>query len=145
MADRVGVMQAGQIRQWSTPYDLYHRPVDRFVAGFVGEGAWLAADVNEQGNVLTELGVLAGIRCTEDPAQRRLDVLIRPDDVQHDDASLLRARVVAKAFRGAEFLYTLALPSGQHVFSLVASHHNHQIGEDIGIRLEADHLIAFPR
>lgn len=145
MADRVGVMHAGQIRQWSSPYDLYHRPVDRYVAGFIGEGAWLVADVDGQGCVQTELGELAGIRCTDDPESRQLDVLIRPDDVQHDDASPLRAKVVAKAFRGAEFLYTLALPSGQQVLSLVASHHNHDLGEDIGIRVQADHLIAFAR
>ncbi len=143
MADRVGVMQAGQSRQWSTPYDLYHRPVDRFVAGFVGEGAWLRAEVDELGFLHTELGMLGGIRCAEDPAARQLDVLIRPDDVLHDDASLLKARVLGKAFRGAEFLYTLSLPSGQSLLSLVASHHNHRIGEDIGIRLEIDHLIAF--
>jgi iron(III) transport system ATP-binding protein len=29
--------------------------------------------------------------------------------------------------------------------SLVPSHHNHAIGERIGIRLEIDHLVAFPR
>ncbi len=145
MADRVGVMHAGQIRQWSTPYDLYHRPVDRFVAGFVGEGAWLPAEVDEHGVVMTELGALSGIRCAEDAAIRQLDVLIRPDDVLHDDASAQKARVLAKAFRGAEFLYTLALPSGQQLLSLVASHHNHGIGEAIGIRLEIDHLISFAR
>jgi iron(III) transport system ATP-binding protein len=53
------------------------------------------------------------------------------------------ATVVAKAFRGAEFLYTLALPSGARVLSLVPSHHNHALGERIGIRLEIDHVIAF--
>ncbi|SFN89013.1 iron(III) transport system ATP-binding protein [Formivibrio citricus] len=145
MADRVGVMHAGQIRQWSTPYDLYHRPMDRFVADFIGEGAWLAAEVNEAGEVTTELGVLNGIRCAEDATTRQLDVLIRPDDLVHDDTSPQKARVLARAFRGAEFLYTLALPSGQRLLSLVASHHNHRVGEEIGIRLETDHLISFSR
>jgi iron(III) transport system ATP-binding protein len=51
--------------------------------------------------------------------------------------------VVSKSFRGAQFLYTLELPSGQQVMSLVPSHHNHSIGEPIGIRLEVDHLVAF--
>ena len=49
-----------------------------------------------------------------------------------------------KAFRGAEFLYTLQLASGTRVLSLVPSHHNHAIGERIGIRLEIDHVVAFP-
>ena len=54
-----------------------------------------------------------------------------------------RARVAARAFRGAEFLYTLALPSGQTVLSLAPSHHDHAIGEEIGVRLDAEHLVAF--
>jgi iron(III) transport system ATP-binding protein len=70
-------------------------------------------------------------------------VLLRPDDLIHDDAATLQAEVVAKAFRGAEFLYTLRLPSGARVLSLVPSHHNHAIGERIGIRLDVDHVVAF--
>ena len=55
-----------------------------------------------------------------------------------------QAEVVAKAFRGADFLYTLALPSGSRVLSLVPSHPNHALGEKIGIRLAIDHVVAFP-
>jgi iron(III) transport system ATP-binding protein len=40
-------------------------------------------------------------------------------------------------------LYTLRLPGGSTALSLVPSHHNHAIGERIGIRLEADHVVAF--
>jgi iron(III) transport system ATP-binding protein len=72
-----------------------------------------------------------------------VDVLLRPDDIVHDDASSLRALVAHKAFRGADILYTLRLPSGAKVLSLVPSHHNHAIGECIGIRLDVDHVVAF--
>jgi iron(III) transport system ATP-binding protein len=68
---------------------------------------------------------------------------LRPDDIIHDDASTLQAEVVAKAFRGSDFLYTLRLPSGQILLSLVPSHHNHAIGENIGIRLDVDHVVTF--
>ena len=74
---------------------------------------------------------------------RRVDLLLRPDDVIHDDASTLRAEVCQRAFRGAEFLYTLRLPSGARVLSLVPSHHDHAVGERIGIRIEPDHVVAF--
>ncbi len=74
----------------------------------------------------------------------QVDVLLRPDDIVHDDASRWRAKVAAKAFRGAEFLYTLVLESGTRVMSLVPSHHDHVIGEWIGIRLAIDHVVAFP-
>jgi iron(III) transport system ATP-binding protein len=74
-----------------------------------------------------------------------VDVLLRADDVIHDDNSPLKAEVIRKAFRGAEFLYTLKLPSGQQLLALVPSHHDHALGEQIGIRLEADHVVTFPR
>ena len=70
-------------------------------------------------------------------------VLLRPDDVQHVDDSPLRAVVVKKAFRGAEFLYTLALTDGTQLLSLVPSHHDHALGEAIGIRLDLSHVVAF--
>ncbi len=143
MADRIGVMHDGAILQWSTPYDLYHRPASRHVASFVGEGVWIPAEIDSAGNVQTPIGVLAGIRCIDDPSAKQLDILFRPDDVLHDDASTLKARVASRAFRGADYLYTLILPCGQSLLSFVPSHHDHAIGEHIGIRLEMDHLIAF--
>jgi iron(III) transport system ATP-binding protein len=73
----------------------------------------------------------------------QVSVLLRPDDVVHDEAAPAHAEVVAKAFRGAEFLYTLRLASGARVLSLVPSHHDHAVGESIGIRLDVDHVVAF--
>ena len=71
------------------------------------------------------------------------DILLRPDDVIHDDAAATKAEVTHKAFRGAEILYTLKLESGRKVLALVPSHHNHALGEKIGIRLDVDHVVAF--
>jgi iron(III) transport system ATP-binding protein len=50
-----------------------------------------------------------------------------------------------KAFRGAEFLYTLRLATGETVMALVPSHHDHSLGEWIGIRAEVDHVVTFNR
>ncbi|WP_172203438.1 ABC transporter ATP-binding protein [Niveibacterium sp. COAC-50] len=150
MADEVGVMAEGTLRQWDTPYNIYHRPRDRFVADFVGQGAFLPGRVVDARSVDIELGRLRAaepIVCSRDGAlceiDSQVDLLLRPDDVVHDDASDLRAEVVQKAFRGADILYTLRLASGREVLSLVPSHHNHALGELIGIRLDADHVIAF--
>jgi len=57
----------------------------------------------------------------------------------------VRARIERKAFRGAEFLYTLRLASGEPLVAHVPSHHDHEPGEWIGIRAEVDHLVTFPR
>src|SRR5690606_26944752 len=73
------------------------------------------------------------------------DLLLRADDVLHDDASTVQAEILRKAFRGSEFLYTLRLDSGETVVAHVPSHHDHAVGERIGIRLELDHIVTFAR
>jgi iron(III) transport system ATP-binding protein len=140
MADEIGVLHEGRIQQWAPAYELYHRPANRFVADFVGQGVFLPARVLGPGRIEIELGVLKGDGTSEG---RSLEVLLRPDDVVHDDAAPTRAEVVHKAFRGAEILYTLRLESGRKVLALVPSHHNHALGERIGIRLDVDHVVAF--
>ena len=152
MADEIGLMHDGRIQQWDIPYNLYHRPANRFVADFIGQGVLVAGIVGDGNSVRMELGTLISdtpVQCNESCAQCdqgcRVDVLLRPDDIVHDDASPVQAEVLHKAFRGAEILYTLRLASGTEVLSLVPSHHNHALGEKIGIRLDADHVIAFKR
>ncbi|MFC1748407.1 ABC transporter ATP-binding protein [Pseudomonadota bacterium] len=143
IADVIGVMNEGVIQQWDSAYNLYHRPVNRFIAGFVGEGVLLPGRVVADEKVKIEIGVIEGefdAPCCMDCG---VDVLLRPDDIIHDDDSPLKADVSAKAFRGAQILYTLKLPSGAEMLSLVPSHHNHEIGEPIGIRLASDHVITF--
>jgi iron(III) transport system ATP-binding protein len=150
MADEIGVMREGRIEQWDSAYNLYHRPVNRFVADFVGQGVFLPARVLGPKQVEIELGVLDGAiphacqqGCDVCGKGCLADVLLRPDDVIHDDAAPTQAEVVHKAFRGAEILYTLKLASGRKVLALVPSHHNHALGERIGIRLDVDHVVAF--
>lgn len=137
-ADRTGVMHEGRLQQWGSPYQLYHRPANRFIASFIGEGVLLRAE--RIGGAIS-LPCLGQVDSAGEPGP--LDVLLRPDDVIHDDASPLQAEVLARHFRGAEFLYRLKLDSGSTVLALVPSHHDHAIGSRIGIRLQADHVITF--
>jgi iron(III) transport system ATP-binding protein len=143
IADEVGIMNEGILQQWDTPYTLYHEPVNRFVADFVGQGVLLPGRVLNATQVELEVGVLDGTFAH--PPGQHVDVLLRPDDILHDDDSPRTAQVVAKAFRGAQFLYTLRLASGVEVLSLVPSHHDHPIGSHIGVRLHVDHVVAFAR
>ncbi len=150
IADEIGVLHHGEIQQWDAAYNLYHQPVNRFVANFIGQGVFLPGKVIDSNRVDIELGVMTSHvpqecasgceACGENCA---VDVLLRPDDIVHDDASQMQATVINKAFRGAEILYTLRLDGGDVVLSLVPSHHNHAVGEKIGIRLEADHVVVF--
>ena len=73
------------------------------------------------------------------------DVLLRADDIVHDDLAPAKAQIIRKAFRGSEFLYTLRLASGETLMTHVPSHHNHAVGEWIGIRAQVDHVVTFAR
>jgi iron(III) transport system ATP-binding protein len=144
LADQVGVMREGRLLQWDTAYNLYHEPRDRFVANFIGQGVFLRGKLVSPETVDTELGLLRGDRAYGWGRGREVDVLLRPDDIVPDPQSDIRATVRGRSFKGANILYALALPSGSAVLSLFPSHHYHDAGESVGIRVEADHLVVFP-
>jgi iron(III) transport system ATP-binding protein len=151
LGDTIGVMNRGRLEQWDSAYALYHRPATRFVARFIGHGVFAPAQIVACAHgpcVHTPVGEL------DDPAECPLpeafpngecDVLLRADDIVHDDDSPVKARIERKAFRGSEFLYTLRLDSGEQVLAHVPSHHDHQVGERIGIRAAVDHVVTFRR
>ncbi len=145
MADRIFVMNEGSIQQQGSGYDLYHQPVNRFVADFIGQGVIVPATVETPTTVRTDLGIIDGQSPLDAEPGSMVDVLIRPDDIVHDDNSRDTAVVVEKTFRGADFLYYLRMDSGIEVMCLAPSHHDHKINERIGIRLDVDHLVTFAR
>ncbi len=151
IGDVIGVMHQGHLHQWDDAYALYHRPATRFVAEFIGHGVFAPAQIRlEDGDVSvhTPLGALRDLEECPLPSAYEAglcDVLLRADDIVHDDASPVKAQITRKAFRGSEFLYTLRLASGEVVMTHVPSHHNHELGEWIGIRPQVDHVVTFAR
>ena len=143
MADVIGVMIGGKLRQWDTAFNLYHMPKTSDVADFVGEGVFILGEVINNEEVKTDIGNIKGYIPHNLEKGAKVRVLIRPDDILHDDNSEITAYVRNKVFRGAEFLYTLEMENGSYVQSLVPSHHDHPINEPIGIKLEIDHLVIF--
>lgn len=146
MADEIGVMQQGELRQWDTAYDLYHQPNSRFVADFIGEGGFIKGHVINAHQIETILGTFTDHKQDFQRWEKQtVDVLIRPDDIVHDDDASLHATVKQKNFRGAEFIYKLALKNGEEILCYAPSHHNHAINEPIGITVDMDHIVAFPQ
>lgn len=152
VGDVIGVMHQGSLQQWADAYTLYHRPATRFVADFIGHGVFAKARVelhDEDGtlhkHVVTPVGELHDIspEVLASLPEGEVEVLLRADDIVHDDASPVLAKIVRKAFRGNEFLYTLELKTGEQVMAHVPSHHDHKLGEWIGIRAEVDHVVTF--
>ncbi len=147
IADLIGVIHARKLEQWGSAYSIYHQPNNAFVADFVGQGVFLDGDILADGKVATTLGSFErdpeNVRQHQVSPGDKVKVLLRPDDIIHDDNSSLTARVTTRYFRGAEFLYTLQLANGEELLALVPSHHDHAINELIGIRLEIDHVVVF--
>ena len=143
MADWIGVMAHGALQQWGTPYQLYHQPINRFVADFIGQGTMIRGQMLDGYRVQTCLGIFSQPQESGLQQGTTVDLLIRPDDILHDDASPVRAKVLHRAFRGAHMLYQLQVGDHEQVSCLAPSHHQHQVGEMIGIRVEIDDLVCF--
>ena len=149
IGDQIGVMHQGHLHQWDDAYSLYHRPATRFVANFIGHGVFVPARIvvePDGARLDTPLGQLDHLTDCPLPGaypDGRCDLLLRADDIVHDDQAPVQAQIVRKAFRGSEFLYTLKLETGETVMAHVPSHHNHRVGEWIGIRPEVDHVVTF--
>jgi putative spermidine/putrescine transport system ATP-binding protein len=88
MADRLVVMNEGAVRQIGSQRDLYERPADRFVAGFVGRGTFLAGQVEATGRFRTEGGLL--LRCADgaDGAGGACVLALRPERLEIATAPL---------------------------------------------------------
>jgi iron(III) transport system ATP-binding protein len=76
-----------------------------------------------------------------------VDVLLRPDDlvIGDGDCGAVRGRIVERAFKGAETLYTLRLPTGTEVLSLMPSHRDHPTGSEVTVSFKGEHLVLFLR
>jgi len=144
IADSIGVLNDGCMSQWDTAYNLYHTPANRFVADFVGEGVFVCGNIVDNNTLQTELGEVTGELSTNLPHGAQIDLLVRPDDIIHDDYSTFRGTVLKRNFRGADHMYTLRMPGGTNVMCLAPSHHDHQVGESFGVRLKLNHLVTFP-
>ena len=145
MADKVGLLHLGQMIQWDTPYNLYHKPESRYAANFIGQGVMLSGKVLKINTIETELGIIHGTLpagCTENTP---VEILIRPDDIVHNDNSQYQLEITDKIFRGAEFLYTLKINETSHILCITPSHHNHALNSLLGITLDITHSVIFKK
>lgn len=144
VADYVGVIFDGSIRQWDSAYNIYHKPSSLDVATFVGDGAIIKGQVIGNNRVSCGLGDLQGNLSLPCESGCHIDLLVRPEDVLHDDHATVKAKILHKSFRGPNILYTLELNPRETCLALVSSHHDHEIGEMIGIVPEVENLVIFP-
>jgi multiple sugar transport system ATP-binding protein len=97
MADRIVVMNGGRIAQQGSPEELYDRPANLFVAGFIGSPAmnFITGTIDPQGRFLLQDGRAAGATPLAGMAGRRLVLGVRPEHVvlTGEDAGTLAASI----------------------------------------------------
>ena len=142
LSDKIAFLDNKKIIQFDTAYNLYHKPYTKEIANFCGIGSFINGTVIDSNHVSTILGNLFGDTSKFKVGSNVL-VMIRPDDIIHDDHSPQSAKVLEKIFFGSDFLYKLELTEGEKIFCYTPSHHNHAINEIIGIKPVIDHLILF--
>ena len=146
IADKVAIMNNGKVEQVGNAYDIYHKPINKFVADFIGLGVFIPITRNQNGELETPLGLIEKNKLPQANFDSKdLEMLLRPDDIIHNDESDTMAVVVEKQFRGAEFLYKLLYNDQYPLLCFAPSHHNHKIGESIGIQLEMEHYVIFEK
>jgi len=98
ISDRVAVLRSGKLIQYDSPVELYHHPVNEFVAGFVGETNYVEHH---------------GKRRLFRPEELLLEVPPSEAEAATDAPTPLQVTVEGREFHGATNLYTVAGPKGQ--------------------------------
>ena len=138
MADRIVVMEDGHIRQIGAPLDLYDRPANRFVAGFIGSPSMnlLEGKVRVNGSAVVEIGdtavPVAGAAGLSDGQPVVLGV--RPEDLHLSDAGL--AAVISVVEPTGSETHVVSRAVGTEIVSVFRE--RHALRPEQAIHLAAD-------
>jgi spermidine/putrescine ABC transporter ATP-binding subunit len=158
LSDRIAVMSEGRIRQIGAPDEIYHRPVDRFVASFVGDVNVLHARLERRDGV-TAVVALGPARVTV-PSRAldgvtpggAVDLFVRPEDLcvaKGGAVAVTRGVVAAHIYQGGHvdlYVDTPDAGAGRVLLRVPgqAAMSRWPLGTPIAIALAVDEAVAFP-
>ena len=148
LGNKCAIILDGQIKQHDDPYNVYHFPNSVEVVNFLNRGILIPAKVTGENSLENkDLGTIKGNFIKHYPKGSKVQLLLQPEDLEHDDKSNLKLEVVDKKFRGTNFIYTLKTESDLQIPVFVHSHHVHQheVDEKFGIKrqINIDHIVCF--
>tara|TARA_B100001093_G_scaffold323040_1_gene308234 strand:- start:949 stop:2019 length:1071 start_codon:yes stop_codon:yes gene_type:complete len=152
MADKCGVILDQTLKQYDIPYNIHHEPNSIEVAKFLNRGVFIKAKVVSNDCAVhqlkhEELGLIEGKLTNHFDVGTDVSLLIQPEDLDHDDQSNLKLKIVDRKFRGTNFIYTLKTRDKVLIPVFVHSHHIHQheVEENFGVKtpIFIDHLVCF--
>ena len=152
MADKCGIILDQSLKQYDVPYKIHHEPNSIEVAKFLNRGVFVNVRVVSNDCAVhqlehEELGLIEGKLINNFKIGSEVNLLIQPEDLDHDDKSKLKLEIVDRKFRGTNFIYTLKTKNKDLIPVFVHSHHIHQheIEEKFGVKtpIFIDHLVCF--
>ena len=148
LGTKCGIILDGQLKQYDDPYNVYHFPNSIEVVNFLNRGILIPAKVTGENSLENDdLGTITGDFIKHYPKGSEVQLLLQPEDLEHDDQSNLKLEVVDRKFRGTNFIYTLKTTSNKLIPVFVHSHHIHQheVDEKFGIKrpINIDHIVCF--
>ena len=148
LGSKCGIILNQGLKQFDDPYKVYHFPNSIEVVNFLNRGILIPAKVTGKNTLENwDLGTIEGNFIKEYPKGSNVQLLLQPEDLEHDDTSNLKLEVVDRKFRGTNFIYTLKTPSNTLIPVFVHSHHIHQheVDEKFGIKrpIHIDHIVCF--
>ena len=148
LGTKCGIILDEQLKQFDDPYNVYHFPNSVEVVKFLNRGILIPAKVTGENSLESaDLGTITGNFIKHYPKGSEVQLLLQPEDLEHDDQSNLKLEVVDRKFRGTNFIYTLKTMSNKLIPVFVHSHHihQHQVDEKFGIKrpINIDHIVCF--
>ena len=148
LGTKCGIILDEQLKQFDDPYNVYHFPNSVEVVNFLNRGTLITAKVTGENSLESiDLGTITGNFIKHYPKGSEVQLLLQPEDLEHDDQSNLKLEVVDRKFRGTNFIYTLKTQSNKLIPVFVHSHHIHQheVDEKFGIKrpINIDHIVCF--
>ncbi len=151
LANRIVVFNAGMIEQVGSPMQLYDRPANKFVAGFIGSPAmnFLTAMQDQPdgvGSLSVSGGTVAIGRSVNTPPSERITLGVRPEHVAivSSEAADLIAKVEIVEELGAESLvYFQAAGSNQQVTMRTSSGVQPKPGDQVSLRFDRERIHLF--
>jgi iron(III) transport system ATP-binding protein len=129
-ADQVAVMRGGRLAQIGNPFVVYTRPADRATAEFLGDAVILDAWL--EGSLAT--CSLGGIPVRRPPAQGRVQLMLRPEQIRIAEDGPIRGVVVDTDYFGPETTVRLKLAVPPELAGAMPDHRYPGGGEVITIR-----------
>ena len=118
LGHRIGVLNCGRLEQVGTPQEMYDSPRTAFVASFLGKINWIAGDcIQSSSRTIVVEGQSIPCAATNGIAGGKVQLGIRPEDVQIDSEGWLAAQVIRRQFLGDCVLLELQLASGATVIA----------------------------